>query len=533
MDTYDLYGAIVDTGGGVAPDQSLLLSPPAQTHPDIAGNAASGYLLTYLSETSGTASVMAQRLDAIGLPIDPQPIVVATGTRLIRKPAVAFDGTHWLVTWEEMILNGSAGSANVFARRVGTNGIPIDAAPFLVMSGNTPDVAAMGGTFLVVCSSPNTQFRSIKGARVRSSDGAVLDATPIFVGTYYSVDPSVTAFADRWLVAWQEHPSHDNASSSIRGNFVLANGATLGEFVAATSGQAPSVTAGDSIALVSWNGGSDVHARRIQSDGTMLDTSTGFVVSNAFNAQFAPESGWDGSRWFVAWNDYRQHTNLLDGGVGDVFGARVEAGGTVFDPAGLAVANDFTVPECNPAVAGDMGTMITAYAMLREESPYGTLRITVRAMDGSSAIQAFCFGDGSTTACPCGNASAAGEGCANSSGSGGITTALGPLSAAADDLRFQAWQLPHGTFAMLFQGNDAIPGIVVADGLRCVGTNLVRFGARPTGANGVATWGPGLATAGGWTGGQTRQFQTWYRNLSGPCGAGTNMTSAVSVSFSP
>ena len=39
--------------------------------------------------------------------------------------------------------------------------------------------------------------------------------------------------------------------------------------------------------------------------------------------------------------------------------------------------------------------------------------------------------------------------------------ALGKLSVAADDLRVQAWQLPQSTFALLFQGDDAVPGVVV------------------------------------------------------------------------
>ena len=385
IDSTDLYGAVVDVSGSVATDQSLLLSPPAQTRPDIAGDSARGYLVTFLSETAGTGSVMAQRVDAAGMPVDPQPIVVATGTRLIRNPAVAFDGTRWLITWAELSLDGSSGFGNVFARRVGSNGIPLDAAPILVMAGNTPDVAAVAGTFLVVSTTNPSHFQSIHGTRVRGSDGAILDATPLFIGSYYSVHPAVTAFADRWLVAWQQHPSHDDPNSDIRAIFVFPSGAALGQFIVAPSGRAPSVTSGGSTALVTWNDATDIRARRIRSDGTMLDTLAGIPISSAFNKQFAPEAGWDGTRWFVAWNDYRAHTNLLDGGVGDLQGARVEVSGTVLDPSGLALANDFAVPEGNPAVAGDLGTTITAYAMLREESPYRVFRITVRALNGASA----------------------------------------------------------------------------------------------------------------------------------------------------
>jgi hypothetical protein len=374
IDTTDLYGAVVDVSGSATPDRALLLSPPAQTRPDLAGNSASGYLVTFLSETAGTGSVMAQRVNAFGAPIDPQPSLVATGSRLIRNPAVAFDGTLWLVTWED--------SGNVLARRVGANGIPIGAGAIPVMSGNTPDVAAVAGTFLVVSTTTPSHFQSIHGARVRGSDGAVLDASPIFIGSYYSLDPAVTAIADRWLVAWEQHPTHSDPNSSIQASLVLSNGTTLGQFVAGASGRAPSVTGGGSTALVSWNGSSDIQARRIRSDGTLLDTGAGFVVSNAFNKQFAPESGWNGVSWFVAWNDFRAHTSLQGGGVGDVFGSGVDANGTVLDPTGLAVADDFRVPECNPAVAGDLGSTIQVFASVHDEAPYGTFRISLRGECG-------------------------------------------------------------------------------------------------------------------------------------------------------
>jgi hypothetical protein len=422
IDSMDLYGAFVDGNGTVAPDLPLLLSPPAQTRPDIAGNSASGYLVTFLSETAGTGSVMAQRVDAVGAPLDPQPIVVATGTRLIRSPAVAFDGAIWLVTWEELRLNGSAGAADVFARRIGATGVPLDAAPLLVMSGNTPDVAAVGGVFLVVSSYAPGHFRSIQGARVRGSDGTLLDPTPIFIGTYYSVDPAVTAFADRWLVAWQQHPSHDDPNSSIRSSFVLANGAVQGQVVAGSSGTAPSVAASGSTALVTWSSATDIRARRIRSDGTLLDTLAGFAVSSAFNKQFAPESGWDGGNWFVAWNDYRAHASLTGGGVGDLFGAGVDANGTVLDPAGLPVADDFLVPECNPAVAGDLGKTLVAFASVRDEAPYGGFRILLRGECGATVP--YCTAKTNSLGCV---PSIGASGVSSATASAGFTVSAGPV----------------------------------------------------------------------------------------------------------
>lgn len=381
-DTTDLYGALVDTAGVVSPDMPLLLSPPAQTRPKAAGSAASGYLVTYLSETAGTASVMAHRVDALGVPLDPQPLVLAVGNRWLRDPSVAWDGAEWLVAWEQATTAWPPGSGSVYARRVAANGTILDPAPFLVLAGNVPEIAASGGVFLVISSvEPTNHVRYIRGARVRGSDGAVLDATPISIGASYAVSPAVTAFQDRWLVAWQQHNTHDNPYSSIYANFVLANGTAVGQFLAGNTTstcRTPALASNGTTTLLAWADGSNIDARRIQSDGTLLDSSAGFVVSSAFNNQFAPAAGWNGTLWYVAWNDYRAHTNILDGGVGDLYGTGIDVSGTVAVPSGEPIAADFAIAEANPCIVGDLGRTLAIYAAVHPESPFGAFRITLR-----------------------------------------------------------------------------------------------------------------------------------------------------------
>jgi len=295
------------------------------------------------------------------------------------------------------------------------------------------------------------------------------------------------------------------------------------------------------MALVSWNGSSDVHARRIQSDGTLLDTSTGFVVSNALNKQFSSESGWDGSKWFVAWNDYRAHTNLLDGGVGDLYGTRVEAVGTVSDPTGIAVASDFAVPECNPAVAGDLGTTIAAYAMVRVESPYGTFRITLRNLDGPIPFTAYCFGDGSlATPCPCGNTGAAGHGCAHSLNPLGAVLGASGETIPDSVVLTSSGERPT-SLSIFIQGDVDFPaGIVFGDGVRCAGGTIKRLVVRNAVAGTVSYPGPGdpsisarsAALGDPIAPGTTRYYQTYYRDPSTFCtGAGFNISGAIRIDW--
>jgi hypothetical protein len=155
--------------------------------------------------------------------------------------------------------------------------------------------------------------------------------------------------------------------------------------------------------------------------------------------------------------------------------------------------------------------------------------------DDCGAGVPFCFGDGTGAICPCGNIGAAGEGCVNSSGQGGVLFTTGTPSIANDDLGFDVQQLPAGKPSLLFAGPNLInPGLLFGDGLRCVGGSIRRLGIRVTNASGQAVWAPSLQAAGGWNSGDTRYFQVWFRDPSGgPCGAGFNTSAGTAVSFIP
>ncbi len=164
-------------------------------------------------------------------------------------------------------------------------------------------------------------------------------------------------------------------------------------------------------------------------------------------------------------------------------------------------------------------------------------RVGVHAYRAAAPGVAFCAGDGSASACPCGNAGAPGAGCANSSGAGAVLAGAGSASVAADDLVLGASGLLPGQPALLYAGNNAVnggAGIVFGDGLRCAGGMLRRLGVRVPDALGMASYGPGLAAQAGWAPGDLRRLQVWYRDpLLSPCGNGFNLTQGLELAFLP
>lgn len=537
----DVYGATVAPGSSVGPEHAVALGPPAQTHPALAGDREHGYLLVFRSEMAGVRRVLAQRLDGLGVPIDPQPTVIASGGFLVGGHDVAWNGSEWLVVWEQRLGSSSLLTARVLGVRMDASGTLLDAVPLDIVAGNAPAVGALGGDFLVVASDePTNHVRFIRRRRVRGSDGALLDGSEVAVSGSYSQSPDVVGLDDRWLVAWHQRPTHDSPFASILGAHVLADGTPLGSFsMESASGSkhfSPSLAVGDTVASVTWADSDDIRARLITMDGTMLGNAAGFVVVTAPNVQFAPSIGWDGERFLVAFGDYRRQTGI-EPGVGDVWSGRFERDGSLLDfSPGVPVGAHYLAAEGNAEVAGGGGIAITAHAALRIELPYATHRIVLRTMDGEGVGDRFCFGGGFGAACPCGN-EAQGGGCANSTGQGGALSATGSASVSADALLFLGDDLPASQPALLFQGTGFLAGgdgVVFGDGLRCVDGFVVRLSVVTSMPSGAATWGPGLGAVGSWAAGQTLHFQAWYRDPAGsPCGSLFNLTNALSVTLVP
>jgi hypothetical protein len=151
----------------------------------------------------------------------------------------------------------------------------------------------------------------------------------------------------------------------------------------------------------------------------------------------------------------------------------------------------------------------------------------------------YCFGDGTGTACPCGNSGSVGNGCASSafaagarlSGSGNAGT-----SAPTDTLVLTASNIPGP--GLFFQGTGSSAGLPFGDGLLCVSGTITRLGVVfPTGS--LASYPGGLTPnpihiAGGTASGDVRSYQCWYRDSVAFCTpANDNLTQGLSVTFGP
>jgi hypothetical protein len=135
-------------------------------------------------------------------------------------------------------------------------------------------------------------------------------------------------------------------------------------------------------------------------------------------------------------------------------------------------------------------------------------------------IAPFCLGDGldtsHTTACPCGNVGAAGNGCANSVNPAGANLATSGAT-ATDDVVLLGSGMPASVSCIYLQG-DGLDDAVFGDGVRCTGGTLLRLRTK-TNVGGASSFPDSVETVtlsqrGGVTigSGATRYYQTYYRN---------------------
>ena len=158
------------------------------------------------------SDVYAARVSPEGNVLDSPPITISHGlNEAVAQPSVAFDGTHYFLAW----LATRSGVNEVYGARVTPGGDVLDPAGIQITTGGDPRIRmpaiAFDGTdFLVAW---RTRSDHIYGARV-SPAGANLDAPAGFpiaqVGTSYY--PAVAFDGTNYLVVW-----HDRRNAGLSG----------------------------------------------------------------------------------------------------------------------------------------------------------------------------------------------------------------------------------------------------------------------------------------------------------------------------
>lgn len=350
--TYDVFGARV-TPDGELPDGAGFVISAAASHQMWPSVAAGGgvFAVSWMDARSGNYDIYAARVSPAGGVIDTSGIPIATGSAHQERPAIAYGGGTFLVTWND-------GWALRFRLLRPDGTLP---ASGTLVSGTTrhSSVAHDGGGFQVVYSDHTTSSR-LGAHLVRvSSAGGILRGPTRLGPVRYTYESGVACSSGGCFAAWRENRS---GGIDIFGGRTDGTGAPLdGEgFLLSRGGrqqERPSVASDGTDYLIAYSvisDGSDwdVYAARISATGELLDAGAIPLGTSAYQ-EIHPSVAHGGGTYWVTWMDAR-------GGHYNLYTARVGSDGAVLDPGGRAVSPVATSQQM-PSTAWDGDQLVVAW----------------------------------------------------------------------------------------------------------------------------------------------------------------------------
>ncbi len=255
----DIYGARVSRTGTVLDPGGfrISLANANRAHPAVASDGSTSLVVWQDSHLSNLSTwptapprpsphgppppppppppdfdIYGARVDQSGAVLDPGGIGVSTAGAHQVDPALAFDGTNYLVAWSDARIDNYA---DVYGARVTPGGSVLDSAgnPIATGQGNPqqqPAVASQGGQWLVAWQddrSGESSVDDIYAARVAAS-GTVLDPDGIAISAapYSQWSPAAAFDGMNYLVAWRDARG-ENQRFDLYGGRVNSTGSVL------------------------------------------------------------------------------------------------------------------------------------------------------------------------------------------------------------------------------------------------------------------------------------------------------------------
>ena len=225
---YDIYGARV-TPAGVVLDPAGIAISTARDYQWSTTLAFDGenFLVAWAAvdifHIPMDRGIYGARVTPTGVVLDTARIAISTTTGYQESPALAFDGTNFLVTWQDQ----RSGSDDIYGARVTRAGLVLDTAGIAISTGTDsqlcPTLAFDGANFLVTWQDQRSGSDDICGARVTPA-GMVLDTAGIAISTATDDQdhPALAFDGANFLVVWEDGRSGD--STDIYGVRVTPTG---------------------------------------------------------------------------------------------------------------------------------------------------------------------------------------------------------------------------------------------------------------------------------------------------------------------
>lgn len=386
---------------------------------------------------------------------------------------------------------------------------------------------------------------------------------------YVAGDLNHTSLSSRGILRWSEGAWHDVAntwSGAVKAMTVHDDGSgpalyTVGPLTISVSGPTLNVAKWDG---TSWTGlGSGIASAELRAvvehdDGTGRALYVGGFFGSAGGSPAAGVARWRSGAWEPVGDGFTQFVRALttfDRGSGErpeliaVGSFTQTASGTV--ARRVAAWNGAAWSEISGGISGAPGATDVRCVATWDDSGGRDLYVGGEFQSAGAVVSSnfarlegcgatgrlFCFGDGSSQACPCGNASPIGEraGCVHSLGGAATLRARGDARLSHDTLVLEGAAMSNSS-ALYFQGANVSNGgfgVAFGDGVSCTGGPFVRLGTKSNSA-GTSSYpeagDAAISIRGFLSAATTQRYQVRYRNAADYCTDDTfNFTNAVEI----
>jgi MYXO-CTERM domain-containing protein len=347
-------GGAPSTGARLFADDLQALAPPVplleqvdRQQRVIAATTPQTLLVAWTD--AGYTELLGSRVLHDGTLVDTEPFTILPAFSGTTAPALAGNGTDFLVAWSDYL-------ADVFAAAVDqATGVVSDKV--LLAQGNVGParVASNGTGYLVAWTRAERELEPtphwhvyVEGALL-ASDGSVLqnlslrdtamDDAPGAVLVIPTGKVAVTYDGSAYVVA-SGLPAPPGATDAPIFTQRVSTAGDVGSAVATGfEGDLTELVWGDRQALITVADDTNVLAGRIDASLAPLDDDLVVVTSSARTSSSTPgdhriSAAWDGATYWVSWKDGRLEAAHSD----DLYAARVARSGVVLDPSGVVVS---------------------------------------------------------------------------------------------------------------------------------------------------------------------------------------------------
>jgi len=303
-------------------------------------------------------------------------------------PATVFDGTNFVVVWQEL--------ATLRGNRISPDGRLLDGQGFVISKSacyadRQTSIANNGRTLMVVwtdCALGETRQGSyavgrIFAARINAT-GQVIDPAPLRLsfGPLGEQNPAVAAVGRDFLVVWEENgtpppcfyeycfPPQTHLVArrvSDSGTVIDANVIPIAAGGNAAQGEKfPSIASDGSTAVVTWssNQGADVRYARVNANGQLLDVQpdqNGRTITDIGKASRISTVVWDGIHFVIL----RSKEN------GSLVANRLSGDGVVVDSDSVVLSANPGIEAYPSAAMTSPGVVIVDAARQTDDALYG------------------------------------------------------------------------------------------------------------------------------------------------------------------